>query len=113
MKFTIKQVEDLYRRVDVNMDGKVGEEIMYTMYHTIGSRPESDTTYMCRSVIRNWFISHTRTLGCGDTFYLNFIEKICSVHKVCIVHRSGLSTSFSEKIFIETRPIAMDEQKRT
>ena len=53
MKFTIKQVEGLYRRVDVNMGGKVGEEIMYAMYHTISSRPESDISYLCRSVIRN------------------------------------------------------------
>ena len=43
MKFTIKQVEDLYRRLDVNMGGKVGEEIIYPMCR--GSRDESDTTY--------------------------------------------------------------------
>ena len=45
-----------------------------------------------------------------DTFYLNFLEKICSVRKVRIVQRSGVSTSF-KKISIETRPIAIDEQK--
>ena len=45
MNLMIKQVEGLYRRVDVNMGGKVGEEIMYAMYHTISSRHESDTTY--------------------------------------------------------------------
>ena len=39
----IKQVGTLYRRVDVNMGGKVGEEIMYAMYHLV--RDQSATTY--------------------------------------------------------------------
>ena len=43
MKFTIKQVEGLYRQVDVNMGGKVGEEIMYPLYRESGD--ESDTIY--------------------------------------------------------------------